>query len=137
MGHETTPEQPRPNGADMGQPPETASPYAELGHSALIDRYYETEGDVGIGQELSVRFFRHADLGLDPWTTPLIGSDDKQVQLDGRPLMLSDYVNFAASHHFEAIGEILDFLEEQPGSEGYKAARAAIVLRLNPPDARY
>lgn len=110
--------------------PEDASPFAAFSHRALIDRYYETEGSPNVGLELSIRLFRHAGLVGDPTIMPLIGRNGAQVEEGGRPLMLADYVNFAAKHHFEAVESILDFLTMQPGTQDYDAMRASMVGRL-------
>lgn len=114
-----------------GSQPEAASPYAEVGHRDLIDRFYETEGDPSVGAELSARLFEYAGLAVDPSVAPLIGRDGRQVEENGRPLTLSDYVNYAAGHHFEALEGILGFLMQRPGEQGYDTARAAIVGRLS------
>lgn len=107
------------------------SPYAELSHAQLIGQFYETEGDTNIGRELSDRLFRHAGLTIDPNVTPLLGRDGKQIQEGGASLTLTDYVNYAAGHHFEALEGILDFLLTQPGDGNYEAAQAAMLSRLN------
>lgn len=119
-------------GGAPGLPVEAISPYAEFETAALVDRFYETEGDPTIGTELSVRLLGHARFAGDPRTTPLVGRDGAQVQVDGRPLVLADYVNYAAQHHFYAVGEILDFLSMKPGTQEYVSTRAAMMGRLNP-----
>jgi len=117
----------------VAQPtPEVVSPYAELMHAELIDRFYESEGDPAIGTELSVRLFAHAGLEIDPRTAPLLGRDGNPVKQGDRTLMLADYVNYAAGHHFEALEGILDFLMTKPGDENYDTTRATIAGRLSP-----
>ena len=95
-----------------------------------IDEYYEKEGDPVIGRELSVEFFRHADISTDPSTTPLIGRDGEPIQGDEGPLTLADYVNFAAQRHPYALSEILDFLLKRPGTQSYQDAREVILGRF-------
>jgi len=131
MGHETTSGQPQGYGVEMISSPEAVPPYAELGHADLVDRFYATQGDPVIGRELSIRLFAHADIPIDPGTAPLIGRDGTQIQLDGRPLTLADYVNYAAGHHLEAVESILNFLMAQPGTQDYEATHATIQSRLN------
>ncbi|HSX07204.1 MAG TPA: hypothetical protein VLG92_05800 [Candidatus Saccharimonadia bacterium] len=130
MGYETTPGQEQLGDVEMIVP-EAASPYAEFGHAELIGQFYETEGDPDIGRELSVRLFEHAGLTIDPRVAPLIGRDGMQVRESDGPLTLSDYVNFAARHHLEALEEILDFLMKKPGEQDYEATRATIAGRLS------
>jgi len=131
MGYETTSGQPQGRGGETALPPEAVSPYAEFGHAELIDRFYETEGDPAIGTELSVRLFAHAGVPADPRTEPLRGRDGTQVQLGGKLLMLADYVNYAAMHHFEAVEDILSFLMMQSGTQDYEMVRATMVGRLS------
>lgn len=132
MGYETTSGWPQGHGGETVLSPEAASPYAEFGHAELIDRFYATEGDPAIGTELSVRLLAHAGIPVNPRTAPLIGRDGRQVLLDGKPLALADYVNYAARHHFEAVEGILDFLMLQPGTQDYELKHATMMSRLNP-----
>ena len=118
-------------GGVSGALPEVASPYAEFGHAELIDQFYASEGNPVIGEELSVRLFRHAGIAVDPKTAPLVGRNGAQVVGEGgKPLTLSDYVNYAAGHHFEAVPEILDFLTMQPDTPDYDRMRIAMLSRL-------
>lgn len=108
------------------------SPYAQYSHGALIDQYYESEGrDYAIGEELGIRLFEHAGLAGDPRSMPLVGRGGPQFAENGRPLMLSDYVNFAAQRHIEALEEILDFLKMEPGTTDYENVRSVMLGRLN------
>lgn len=116
---------------DYIPPPNPESPFAAVEHAALIEKFYETEGDPDIGRELSLRILAHAEFPGNPIATPLIGRDGMPVQQDGVSLSLADYVNFAVGHHFEAVESILDFLMMQKGSPDYDTMRAAIVARLN------
>jgi hypothetical protein len=129
MGHETV--QGQVHEPEIGISPEADSPYNTLAHAELIDRFYATEGDPDMGRELSIRLFAHADFADDPMTAPLIGGDGKRVQEDGKPLVLADYINFAAGHHFEALESILDFLMMEPGTPDYETMRATMLGRLN------
>jgi hypothetical protein len=132
MGYETAQGQVHEPEPEIGISPEAASVYDTLAHAELIDQFYVTEGDPDIGRELSVRLFAHADFADDPRTAPLIGGDGAQVQEDGQPLKLADYVNFAARHHFEALESILDFLLMTPGTQDYETMRATMLGRLSP-----
>jgi hypothetical protein len=135
MGYEAGAGQP-PAGLEARQP-EVVSPYAGIGHEELIDEFYEADGgDPAIGKELSARLLRHAGFTGDPNTTPLIGRDGTRVVEDGRPLVLADYINFAAAGHteghLEALDEILGFLDMGPGQQDYESMRAGMMRRLNP-----
>lgn len=112
------------------QIPEARIAYAELEHSTLINKFYATEGDKDIGRELAIRLFEHAGYEGDPGTTPLIGRNGFQLIDDNNRLTLADYVNYAAGHHFDAIGEILDFLQMEPGESNYEGWRNAMFGRL-------
>ncbi len=108
-----------------------ASPFAAYDHPTLIDKFYESEGDPNIGKELAIRLFAHAGVGTaDPNTAPLIGRDGAQVQGEEGPLVLADYVNYAAVHHFRYVEGILGFLLVHPGEEEYEAGRTAMIARL-------
>lgn len=111
--------------------PESPNPYARYGHEELIGQFYESEGDPAIGEELGVRLYTHAGLAGDPRTIPLIGRGGPQFAENGRPLMLSDYVNFAAQRHIEALEEILAFLTMKPGTADYENVRGVMLGRLN------
>jgi hypothetical protein len=113
-----------------GQSPE-APTYAELDHIGLISEFLDTQ-DPKMGRALSVRLFAHAELEVDPYTTPLVGRDGVQIEQDGRPLVLADYVGYAAEHHGQAMETILGFLLTESRDEGYNSMQAAISGRLNP-----
>lgn len=119
--------------ASLGIPPQEALPYSELSHDELIDEFYRLEGDPDIGRALGVRLIEHADISdIDPQTAPLTDRAGKQVELDRKPAVLADYVNFAAQNHFGALPQILGFLRQKPGEEDYKTTRdiiAAMVRR--------
>jgi hypothetical protein len=120
MGHESF----------SGWQPETST-YADLDHIDLIGEFLDKQ-DPEMGRALSVRLFAHADLRVDPYATPLVGRDGKQVEQDGKSLVLADYVGYAAEHHGDAMEEILGFLLTEPGDKDYDSMRAAISGRLNP-----
>ena len=109
---------------------ETVSAYEGIGHDDLIGMFYETMGDPDIGRELSVRLFDHAGLAIDPTSVPLMGRDGLQVDKDGVGLTLADYINYAADHHFEAVGSILSFLSMKPGDADYQGIQVGIIARL-------
>lgn len=123
---------PEQTGEGAVLPPEDRSAFAEIEHAELIDRYYRTQGeDLGIGRELALRLFEHAGFPRDPRGLPLIGRDNTPVLgNDGKPLMLVDYVNWAAEHHTEALPSILDFLLMAPGTIDYEGTRAAMLARI-------
>ncbi len=104
--------------------------FESLSDTELIDQFYVSEGNPVIGKELAVRIFAHANFTDDPNTTPLIGRDGKQVVQAGQPLVLSDYVNFAVTHHFDAVEGILDFLRMKSGTQDYETVRQSVVGRL-------
>lgn len=97
----------------------------------LIGQFYETKGDPAIGRELSIRLLEHAGLGRGVSDRPLAGRDGRQVVAGDRPLVLADYVNYAAEHHFAALDEVFNFFLMQEGTPDYEAARAGMLARIN------
>ncbi len=124
MGHNSFPQ----------RSPEAAASYAELSHIDLISEFLE-EQDPDVGRALSARLFAHADLRVDPYITPLVGRDGKQIEQDGRSLVLADYVGYAVEHHGDAMEAILGFLLTEPGDGDYETTQAAIVGRLSPSES--
>ena len=108
--------------------------YADVDSVELVGIFYDTEGDLTVGKELSSRVFEHAGFSGELSTVPLVGRDGSQIQEDGRALMLIDYINFAARHHFDAVPAILDFLSMDKGSQDFETMRAVIVDRLGATD---
>lgn len=105
--------------------------YGGVGSLDLIVEFFDSDVDQAIGRELSVRIMEHAGFPGDPDTAPLIGSDGSQIEKDGNPLTLADYINYAVDHHFEAVESILTFLLMERGSPEYETMRAAMLTRLN------
>lgn len=107
--------------------------YVALENPVLINQFFKTKGNPDIGRELSIRYFEHAGFTGDPLTTPLIGRDGKQVQHNGQLLVLADYVNFAADHHFEALTVpkgVFESLLMEPGTPDYEDMCASVLARL-------
>ena len=99
-------------------------PYAAMSHEELIGAFVNSQGEPAIGTVISIRTFVHAGFKGDPTTTPLRGRDGRQIEENGRPLMLADYHNYAASHHFDYLESILeftlDFLNQEKGSDKHQ-----------------
>jgi hypothetical protein len=132
MGYETTYGQGQV-GEIIAVSPEVASPHEGFTHDELIDAFYAAElNDVNMGTELALRLFAHAELAGEPRATPLIGRNGSQVEMDGKPLVLADYINFAARRHPQELGGILDFLTMEPGGEDYKAVQETMAGWLTP-----
>ena len=125
MGHEAVPGHTATH--DVSNRPPEGSPYAEISHEDLIVQFYESGADPVIGRELSGRLLTHAGFTGDPTTEPLTGSDGQPVfdATTRKPLMLVDYVPFAADHHLYALEGILSFLYTKPGEPEYESGRAA------------
>lgn len=121
---------PEYGGRGTGLSPEVVSPYAEFEHPALIEAFYETEGNPDIGVELAVRMFAHAGIAEDPRAQPLIGRTGAQIEVNGKPLTLADYVNYAADNHIDALPGILGFLMTNPGEPDYETMRTTMQDRL-------
>lgn len=111
--------------------PENHTQFEEIRHQDLIDMFYESEGDLDIGRELSSRLFKHAGIDIDLSRMPLLKSDGNQVIEDGVSLTMQDYVNYAASNHFYALESILSFLLMQPGERDYEDSKKTMLDKIN------